>query len=124
MTNRREQCESEFLPEIRIGKIDFLQVHQVSDEELTKFAEGSPQSLYFNFAIALLATATSFLISLFTTMISSDRVFAVFVVVTVVGYLAGLVLLMLWWRTRKRISELVATIRKRMPPEGEAKSPT
>ena len=112
--------QSDFLPEIRVGKIGVLKVHQISDEELTMLVEGAPQSLYLNFAIALLSIATSFLISLLTTTITSDRVFIVFIVITLVGFISGLILLLLWWKTRRLISNLADTIRKRMPPEGEA----
>lgn len=112
--------ESDFLPEIRVGKIGVLKVHQVSDEELERLAQGSGQSLFLNFGIGVLSVAVSFLIAVLTTQITSNRAFTVFVIITVVGFLAGTVLLILWWCTRQPISRLVQEIRDRMPPEGEA----
>jgi len=122
MSNKEQQPD--FLPEIRVGKIGVLKVHQISDDELTQLRQGSGQSLFFNFGIGVLSVAVSFLISLLTTTITSDRLFTVFVIVTVVGFLAGIVFIILWWCTRKSISRLVQEIRNRMPPEGEAQLET
>jgi hypothetical protein len=115
-----KQHQPDFLPEIRVGRIGVLKVHQISDEELTKLGQGSGQSLFLNFGIGVLSVAVSFLIALFTVQITSIRVFCVFVIITVVGILTGIILLILWWRTRQPISKLVHEIRGRMPPEGEA----
>lgn len=116
--NKREQ-QPDFLPEIRVGKIGELKVHQISDEELTRLTEGSGKSLFLNLGIGVLSVAASFLISLLTTTISSIRVFNVFVIVTIIGFLAGLVFMILWWHTRQPISRLTEEIRDRMPPQGE-----
>jgi len=111
--------KQDFLPEIRVGKIGILEVHQISDDELRQLGRGTGQSLFLNFGIGVFSVAVSFLIALLTTTITSDRVFIVFVIVTVVGFLAGFVLIILWWYTRKPISKLLQEIRGRMPPEGE-----
>lgn len=110
----------DFLPEIRVGRIRTLEVHLISDNELSRLEQGSGQSLFLNLAIGVLSLAASFLISLLTTAITSDRLFTVFVIVTVVGFIGGIVLILLWWCTRIPISRLVQEIRDRMPPEGEA----
>ena len=111
---------ADFLPEIRVGKIGILRVHQISDDELTRLEQGAGQSLLLNFGIGVLSVAASFLISLLTTTITSNRLFTVFVIVTVVSFLAGIILMVLWWFMRKPITRLVEEIRDRMPPEGEA----
>jgi hypothetical protein len=116
----KTEQQSDFLPEIRVGRIGVLKVHQISDDELSQFGQGSRQTLFLNFGIGVLSVAVAFLISLLTTTITSDRLFTTFVIVTVVGFLAGIVLMILWWCTRKPISILVQKIRDRMPPEGEA----
>jgi len=103
-----------------MGRILVLKVYEISDDELTKLHQGSGQSLFLNSGIAVLSVAVSFLIALLTTQIKSDRVFAVFVIITVVGFLEGIVLLIRWWCTRQPMSKLVKKIRDRMPPEGEA----
>lgn len=118
--NNNDQHRSEFQPEIRVGRIGELKVHQVSDEELTRLEQGSSQSLFLNFGIGALSVAASFLIALLTTQIASTRVFDVFVIITGLCFLAGIVLLILWFCTRQPISNLVREIRNRMPPKGEA----
>ena len=118
MSNSEQK--QDFLPEIRVGKIGELKVHQISDDELTRLGQGSGQSLFLNFGIGVFSVAVSFLISLLTTTITSDRVFNVFVIVTVVAFLAGIVFIILWLRTRIPISRELQVIRDRMPPEGEA----
>lgn len=116
----KSEKQPDFLPEIRVGKIRVLKVHQISDEELSRLGQGSGQSLFLNFGIGVLSIAASFLISLLTTTIVSIRLFNVFIIVTIIGFLAGSVFMILWWRTRQPIGRLVQEIRDRMPPEGEA----
>lgn len=109
-----------FLPEIRVGRIDVLIVHQVSEEELKRLHEGSPQSLDLVFSTALLSTAFSFLASLLTASIPAGKTFTVFLIVTIVGFVMGAYLFLRWYKTRNIISKLVNDIRKRLPPEGNA----
>jgi hypothetical protein len=118
MSNIKHQ-DTDFLPAIRLGRIGVLKVHQISDEELTRLGQGSSQSLFLNFGIGVLSVASSFLIALLTTNIPAGRVFEIFVIVTVICFLAGIVLVSLWWWTRQPISILVKEIRDRLPPDGE-----
>ena len=110
----------DFLPEIHFGKIGILKVHQISDQELYSLEQGSGESLFLNFGIGVLSVAISFLISLLTTSATSVKLFCVFVVVTVVGFLSGLVFMILWWRTRISSQKLAKCIRDRMSPQGDA----
>ena len=73
-----------------------------------------------NFTIFLLSSAISFTATLLATEIKSDRTHTFFVVVTVVGYIIGALLLLLWWKDYRSVSKVADTIRKRLPPEGEA----
>jgi len=109
-----------FLPEIRFGRPGVLKIHQISDDELSQLARGSGQSVLLNLALGILSIAASFLISLCTITIESDRTYAIFVIVVIVGFLAGIILSVLWWTTRQPIQTLVEIIRNRMPPEGES----
>jgi|GEM_PF-1544635 len=114
--NRRQP---DFLPKVKYGRAADLKVHLVSDEELTRLSQGSGQSLFLNFGIAVISIAATFLATLLITKIDSIKIFCVFVIITVLGFLSGIVLLILWWFTRQPISKLVKQIRDRMPPEGE-----
>lgn len=116
--NKINRKQPDFL-EVQVGRIGVLKVHQISDEELSRLGQGSGQSLFLNLGLVVFSTAISFLIALITTKIESIKVFIIFVIITVVGFLSGGVLLSLWWCTRKPIRKLVAQICDRMPPEGD-----
>lgn len=118
MNNNCQQ--SDFLPEIRVGRIGVLKVHQISDDELSRLGQGSGQSLLLNFGISVLSVSGSFFVSLLTTTILSNRTFCIIVIITVVAFLAGIILMILWWFARQPITKLVKEIRDRMPPEGES----
>jgi len=108
----------EFLPAIWRGRIDQLKIYEISEAELESLERGSPESLFLNLGIFFLSSAAPFLIALLTTKIEPDRLFYVFVIVTMIGFIAGLVLMLLWKRDRQSNSLIFAEIRRRIPPEG------
>jgi len=107
---------------IRRGRVDSLSLYEITEHELATLENGSPSSLYLNFALVLMSTATSFLISLLTTKIESDRTHAIFVIFVVVGYVLGVLLGIIWWQTRQSISVITKRIRERIPPEEQTDS--
>lgn len=120
MTDSKKQGNepSELKPAIRRAPIAQLTIYEISEAELEILARGSANSVYLNFAIFLLSVSASFLIALLTTTITSHKTFTIFVVIAVVGAIGGILLLILWSKTRKSISDLVQTIKRRLPPEG------
>ena len=104
-------------PKIRRGRVDSLDLYEITNYELDILATGSPSSLFLNFAIFLLSTATSFLVALLSTDISSNRIFCIFTIVVVIGYISGVILLLLWLRNRKSISKIIKKIKERIPSE-------
>ncbi len=109
-------------PAIHRVRLDRLRIFEISEAELESLERGSPESIYLNLALAVLAVAISFSISLATTEIDSNRTFTVFVVVTVVGYVAGLTLGALWLISRRSLKSVSAEIRSRIPAEGSQES--
>jgi len=99
---------------IRRGSYKELTLYDVEETELELLAQGSPDSLYLNFAIFLLSVAVAFMTSLLTAVLS-DRIFTIFVVVTGLGFIVGTLLLAIWLRKRRSISALVQRIRARLP---------
>ena len=120
--NQNSTPENQFLPEIRKGRVKTLTIHEVSETELNVLAQGSPNSIHLNFAIGLFTLASSFLITLLTTKIESDRIFMTFVAIAVIGFIASIFLFFLWKKDFKSIKKVIEEIRKRLPPEGESKS--
>ena len=106
-------------PAIHRVPLDKLVIFEITEAELESLERGSPESLYLNLAVAVLSTAISFSVSLATTTIESIRTFCVFVVIAVVGYLAGLTLGLLWWQSRRSLKKVAREIRRRNVPEGD-----
>ena len=106
------------LPQIRYARFDTLTIYEISDSELESLHRGSPDSIFLNIGIFLISCAITLIVTLLTTHVESDRLYIVFVVIAVVAFVGAIVLLLLWWRNRQSVSNIVATIRKRLPPEG------
>ncbi len=117
--------QSEGSVQLRIvrGPLDSLSLYEITDYELELLEEGSPSSTFLNFAIFFFSIGASFCTTLFTVPIASIYVFTVFVILTVVGVFASIVLFVLWRRTRSRTKDLCKKIRARVPtaPIGEPK---
>jgi len=109
---------------VRRARVDSVDLYEVKDSELDILEKGSPAGLQLNFAIFLLSIASAFLISLLTTTFTNSTIQTAFIVVTVVGFLGGLYLLLVWWGTHKSISSIVVIIRKRMIKEVQESQPT
>lgn len=109
-----QKTQDEASPRIRRASVGSVNLYEITEEELTALEHGSPESLYLLFATFLISTATSFLISLLTTKIELIRVYIIFVVITVVGFTAGIVLFILWFREYRSSNSVSCRIRKRM----------
>lgn len=102
---------------IKRGKVDSLSLYEITDHELDMLERGSPSSIYLNFGIFALSTSSSFLIALLTTTIIADRIFTTFVAVVIIGGLSGIILCVLWFRSRRATSALIRRIKQRIPDE-------
>lgn len=107
--------EGSVQPKIVRGQVDSLSIFEITDYELELLEQGSPNSIFLNFAVFFISIATSFFITLLTVDISSVKLFSVFVILTVIGFFAGLLLLVLWYRTRSKIRNLIKRIKARVP---------
>ncbi len=104
---------SDFEPAIRRVRYRELTIFEITEEELELLEQGSPDSILLNFSICFTSAATSFLIALLTTTIESDRIYNTFVIVVAVSAVAGIVLLALWLRSRRSVSQVLHRIRDR-----------
>ena len=106
------------LPEVRRARFDRLTIYEVSEEELDILAQGSVESTLFNFAVFTASVFVSFLVSLLSTTIPSERTFTVFVVITAISGLASSLLFVVWLRTRRSVRAIIQRIRDRLSPQG------
>lgn len=114
--------KAELDPAIHRVRLDKLRIFEISEAELEALERGSLESIFLNLAIAVLSIAISFSTTLATTEIPSDRTYAVFVIITSIGYLAGITFSLLWWISRRSLKKVSAEIRSRIPPEGVQES--
>ena len=110
-----QQETGENIPTILRGKVNSLTLYEITDYELDVLERGPPNSLYLNILIFLLSIATAFLIALLTTNITSDRIFNIFVIIIVISYIIGLILLVIWYKSRESSNMLIKKIRDRIP---------
>ena len=105
-------------PAIHRIRLDKLRIFEITEAELEALERGSPESIFLNLAIAVLSIAISLSVALATSKIENDRTFYVFVIVTSVGYVAGITFGLLWLVSRRSLKTVSAEIRSRIPPEG------
>jgi len=88
-------------------------IYLVSDDELSMLERGDPSSTYLNLAIFFLSIGISFLVSLLVSEPKTQHTFVVMVVITVLAFMIGIVLTVLWLRTSGEVSKVVQRIRDR-----------
>jgi hypothetical protein len=112
------------IPEIDWVPLGRITVYHVTETELDGLGRGSPDSVFLTFGVFALTAGLSFLASLLAMDAPTTSVLAVFVVLTAVGILAGLVLLALWWVFRRGNKTLIETIKARRLPHGDQIEPS
>ncbi|MBN2424519.1 MAG: hypothetical protein JXB44_05810 [Calditrichaceae bacterium] len=115
MNMSQNQNEGFIQPRIIRGQVDSLSLFEITDYELEILEQGTPNSLYLNFAVFFISMAVSFLTSLMTIEISDIRIFIIFTLLTIVGFSIGVILLILWYRGRTKISNVIDKIKARVP---------
>jgi len=94
------------------------------DADLTK---DPPESIYLNFALFLFPISLSFLITLLTTTIQSNRLYELFVIISILAFTLSLLLFALWMRDRRSYrknrqsllqsrAQQIQQIKNRLPP--------
>jgi len=99
---------------INKGKLRSLNVYEVTESELENLERGGSDSILLNFAIFSFSVAISFLATLLTTKIESDRVYMIFFIVMILGFFCGVILLVLWWKNKISMGDLIEKIRRRI----------
>jgi hypothetical protein len=73
----------------------------VYEHELDTLSHGSSSSLCLDFALFLLPISITLTVVLSTTKIELDRLYYGYLIVAVISAIAGLFLLILWWRLHR-----------------------
>ncbi len=101
-------------PIIKRGRVNSVSLFEVTEQELEQLEQGTPSNLYLNFSILLITLSISFFIALSTAKIESERVFIVFTLVVIVGFIGSIILGVLWIKTKINLGNVVKKIRSRM----------
>jgi len=110
-----EKQSDEKGPKIKKGKVDSLTIFEISEGELETIERGSPNSTFLNFSIFLLSTAISFLTTLMTVDLKDKpQLFTIFMLITIVGFVVGGFLFLLWWRTKNDVDKVIKRIKDRV----------
>jgi hypothetical protein len=114
MTTKKFPDHTQQYPMVRVAPIGELTAYTVLEYELDIIAAGSPANLAFNLAVASISIGVSFVLTLTTTTISSDRLFIVYLNLCIVCLFAGIVMFAYWFKTRTSVSSTVAKIKSRL----------
>lgn len=112
----------QFTSEIITPKTHKVVLYFVNETELSILERGSTSSLYLTFGLALLSIFISFAIVLFSTPISSDRVFYAFFIIASVAFVSSIVLLVLWHKTEDETKKIIKDIKERFPEGNQSES--
>jgi len=107
-----DETEHETIP-VRRGRMDSIDIYDVTENELQELERGGEGGNYLNFALTLFSIAASFSIAAATTN-TTDRQFYVFLIVIVGTALAALIFGVIWWNNRRTVRDLAGKIRGRM----------
>lgn len=101
------------------GKVDSINIYEVSESELSIIESGAPSSLYLNFVTFLSGIFISFLSILLTmTFNLKERkdliLFIIFMLIEVVTGFLTLIMFIIWLTKRKDLSHLIKRIKERI----------
>lgn len=115
--SKKEETDSltgETLP-IHRGRVDSVKIYEVLDTEIDVLENGPIASIWLNFAIGSISIFASFLVSLLTSDYSNKQTtLIVFICVTIIFGIFGLLSFIMWLRNRKDYSRIIQRIKSRI----------
>ncbi len=115
--NRKNE-EGEVM-KVKRAKYDSLCIYEINETELEILEKGSPDSLFLNFSIFLISSAISFTLTLTTTTIDNVKIFNTYLFFTILSYLIGIILFIIWFRTKISTKSIIQKIKNRLSPDGK-----
>lgn len=109
-------------PVINVGQPKELNAYFVYEHQIDAMARGAAAALSFNLALFLFGVSASAFLTLFSIPPDSDRGFYAVLIIATLTLLAGLVLVAVWWPTRRAVERLVTEIKSQLPPNPVAQN--
>lgn len=106
---------------IRRVQIEVINLFEISEHELTIIESGGSAGLYLNFSIFLLSIGLTGITALSTATFKTDFIEIFFVIISIVGFLAGFFLLLLWWRQKESLKTIFTKIKNRKSSDDQYK---
>lgn len=114
MTTPATQAQGEL--KVQRGRVDSITIYEVTENELTTLESGTPTGYLFDSFLALLAIGISFIVTVTTTEIKSDRLHAFYSMLILVSLVGAIICFVLWLRCRKSILLTIEQIKNRVQP--------
>ena len=102
---------------VRRGRVDSVNLYEVKENELDILENGEQANLQLNFAIFLLSLSFSGILTLSSATFKTPLLQQSFLFATIIGFILGIYLLIMWWTGRKSIKKTIKTIRDRIKPD-------
>lgn len=102
---------------VRRADVDSICIYSVTEDELDILEKGSPSSLYLNFSLFLLSAALSFSAAAILTPPQDIYIFSVFIIIIFLGFILGVIFLIMWHRNSKSSKSIAGRIRSRLKEE-------
>lgn len=93
--------------------IETVDIYEVSESELKELEIGNDADTFLNIGLSCLSFASAFFISILTTSFANEFSKLLFCCISIIFGIAGVIMMILWWKKRKSKESIIDTIRKR-----------
>ncbi|MCW7475637.1 hypothetical protein [Leptospira levettii] len=109
-----DQISDQKIP-VNRGKVESVNIYEVSEGELELIERGSPSSTLFAFSVFFAGVGASFLANLLITDFSNRiLIFTLYLTITLISFITSIITATLWWQGRKDIPDIFKKIRDRI----------
>lgn len=102
---------------VRKSIVEYVNIYEVTENELDLLESGGQSSLMMDIAISLLSIAITCIISLVTSTFANETTKYSFLFGSIVCSIVGVILLLLSLKSRKRVSKIIKEIKARLKDE-------
>ena len=98
---------------VRKTRVEYVNIYEVTENELSALENGGQSTLMFEIAISLLSIAITCGVALVTSSFVNDTIKYAFLFAAIACALVGVVLVILGWKGRQNVCDIVKQIKSR-----------
>ena len=102
---------------VRKSHVEYVNIYEVTENELSALENGGQSTLMFEIAISLLSIAITCVVALVTSTFENEIIKNAFLFAAIASALVGVVLVILGWKGRQSVSDVVKQIKSRLKHE-------